>query len=196
MERGTWPLPESKLHINYLKLKVVFLALKEFPDLCSETRLFSWQLTTLCAYINKEEGMMSGSLCGQLWRILTWCSRKQAKLKSDTSQAECSSRQAINVRLDHPNREVSPSRGFPGDMQQVGSTSGRPVCNEVQQQVASVFVASSRLPSLGSGCTQSTLGGSGSLSPPASSHSGQSGGKNMKLLIQEDHSDCSKRICL
>ena len=31
--RATWPLPESKLHINYLELKAVFLALKEFQDL-------------------------------------------------------------------------------------------------------------------------------------------------------------------
>ena len=28
--RGTWSLPESKLHINHLELKAVFLALKEF----------------------------------------------------------------------------------------------------------------------------------------------------------------------
>ena len=28
--REVWSLPESKLHINYLELKVVFLALKDF----------------------------------------------------------------------------------------------------------------------------------------------------------------------
>ena len=33
--RGSWSVPESKLHINYLELKAVFLALKEFQDLCS-----------------------------------------------------------------------------------------------------------------------------------------------------------------
>ena len=33
--RGTWSLPESKLHINHLELKAAFLALKEFQDLCS-----------------------------------------------------------------------------------------------------------------------------------------------------------------
>ena len=33
--RGTWSLPESKLHINYLELKAVLLALKEFQDLCA-----------------------------------------------------------------------------------------------------------------------------------------------------------------
>ena len=32
--RGTWSLPESKLHINHLELKVVFLILKELQDLC------------------------------------------------------------------------------------------------------------------------------------------------------------------
>ena len=31
--RGTWSLSESKLYINYLELKAVFLALKEFKDL-------------------------------------------------------------------------------------------------------------------------------------------------------------------
>ena len=34
--RGSWSLPESKLHINYLELKAVFLALKEFQDLCTD----------------------------------------------------------------------------------------------------------------------------------------------------------------
>ena len=31
--RGQWSLPESKLHINHLELKAVFLALKEFQTL-------------------------------------------------------------------------------------------------------------------------------------------------------------------
>ena len=31
--RGDWSLPESKLHINYLELKAVFLAPKDFQDL-------------------------------------------------------------------------------------------------------------------------------------------------------------------
>ena len=35
--RGIWSLPESKLHINYLELKVGFLALKEFQNLCKNS---------------------------------------------------------------------------------------------------------------------------------------------------------------
>ena len=81
--RGTWSIPESKLHINHLEVKAVFLALKEFQDLCSNNIvLVATDNTTVVAYINKEGGMKSGSLCALLWRILSWCTRKQVTLKA------------------------------------------------------------------------------------------------------------------
>ena len=46
--RGTWSVSESKLHINHLELKAVFLALKEFQDLSANN--------IVVAYINKEGG--------------------------------------------------------------------------------------------------------------------------------------------
>ena len=56
--RGSWSLPESKLHINYLELKAVFLALKEFQDLCTDQIvLVATDNTTMVSYINKEGGM-------------------------------------------------------------------------------------------------------------------------------------------
>ena len=83
MARGSWSLPESKLHINYLELKAVLLALKEFQALCTNnTVLIATDNTTVVAYINKEGGMKSGPLCALLWRILTWCTRKQVTLKA------------------------------------------------------------------------------------------------------------------
>ena len=86
--RGTWSLLGSKLHINYPELKAVFLALKEFQDLCSnKIVLVATDNTTVVSYINKEGGMRSGPLCALLWRILTWCTRKQVTLKPDTFQA-------------------------------------------------------------------------------------------------------------
>ena len=76
--RGTWSLPENKLRINYLELKAVFLALKEFQDLCLDNIvLVATNNTAVVSYINKEGGMRSGPLCALLWRILTWCTRKQ-----------------------------------------------------------------------------------------------------------------------
>ena len=81
--RGTWSFPESKLHINYLELKAVFLALKEFQDLRSDKIvLVATDNTTVVSYINKEGGMRSGPLCALIWRILTWCTRKQVTLKA------------------------------------------------------------------------------------------------------------------
>ena len=81
--RGSWSVPESKLHINYLELKAVLLALKEFQDLCTnKIVLVATGNTTVVAYINKEGGMKSGPLCALLWRILTWCSQRQVTLKA------------------------------------------------------------------------------------------------------------------
>ena len=71
------------MHINYLELKSVFLALKEFQDLCSgKIVLVATDNTTVVSYINKEGGMRSGLLYALLWRILTWCTRKQVTLKA------------------------------------------------------------------------------------------------------------------
>ena len=78
-----WSLPESKLHINYLELKAVFLALKQFQDLCSgRIVLVATDNTIVVSCINKEGGMRLGPLCAVLWRILTWCTRKQVTLKA------------------------------------------------------------------------------------------------------------------
>ena len=71
--RGTWSHPESRLHINHLELKAIFLALKEFQDLCSNNIvLVATDNTTVVAYINKEGGggVKSGPLCALLLRIL------------------------------------------------------------------------------------------------------------------------------
>ena len=81
--RGTWSLPESKLHINYLELKAVFQAIKEFQDLCLHKMvLVATDNTTVVSYINKEGNMRSGPLCALLWGILTWCTRNQVTLKA------------------------------------------------------------------------------------------------------------------
>ena len=81
--RGQWSLPESKLHINHLELKAVFLALKDFQTLVfNKTVLVATDNTTVVAYINKEGGDESGSLCALLWRILSWCTRQQVTLRA------------------------------------------------------------------------------------------------------------------
>ena len=113
--------------------------------------------------------MESGPLCqGQTYSRLAVCGRAQA----------------IQAGSDHPNRVVSPFSGLSGVMNQVAPTTYRPVCNEIQQQITLVCVISSRLPDLGSGCTQSALGGSESTCLPTS------GGRSKGQPMQENYSDC------
>ena len=38
--------------------------------------------TTVVAYINKEGGMRSGSLCALLWRLLSWCNLREICLRA------------------------------------------------------------------------------------------------------------------
>ena len=60
-----------------------FLALKEFQTLVfNKTVLVATDNTTVVAYINKEGGMKSDSLCALLWRILSWCTRQQVTLRA------------------------------------------------------------------------------------------------------------------
>ena len=107
--RGTWSLPESRLHINHLELKAVFLALKKFQTLrFNKTVLIATDNTTVVAYINK----------------------------------------------------------------------------------ATVCVTGPRPPGMGSGCTQSLLGGPGPIRLPTGSHLGQSGGEASGLSLQQNNSDC------
>ena len=72
--RGVWSPQESLLHINFLELKAVLLAIRQFEHLCKgQIVLVATDNTTVVSYRNKQGGMRSGSLCALLWRLLSWC---------------------------------------------------------------------------------------------------------------------------
>ena len=104
--------------------------------------------------------------------------------------AKCYSRQAIQTGANHSNGMVPPSRGLQNDMLQVARAPS--VCHQVQQQAALLCLTGPSPPSLGSGCPQSALGGSGPICLPTSSHLGQSGGEIARLPVQQIHSDCTR----
>ena len=81
--KGVWSDSESQFHINFLELKAVLLALKKFEQQCwGQIILIATDNTTVVSYINKEGGMRSGSLCALLWRLLSWCHRRQIVLRA------------------------------------------------------------------------------------------------------------------
>ena len=106
--------------------------------------------------------------------------------------AKCYSGQAIQTGANHSNGMVPPSRGLQNDMLQVAPAPSGPVCHQVQQQAAPLCLTGPSPPSLGSGCPQSALGGSGPVCLPTSSHLGQSGGEIARLPVQQIHSDCTR----
>ena len=193
--RGTWSLPESKLHINHLELKAVFLALKEFQTLvCNKTVLIATGNTTVVAYINKEGGDEVGlTVCPTVENpVLVHQTKGDPQGTSHPRPAERDSRQAIQTWPDHSNRVVTSSSSVPGCMLKVAPATSGPVCQQIQQQTAIVCVTGARPPGLGSGCTQPLLGGPGPIRLPTGSHLGQSGGEASGLPLQQNNSDCSR----
>ena len=106
--------------------------------------------------------------------------------------AERDSRQAIQTWPDHSNRVVTSSSSIPSCMRKVAPATSGPVCHQVQQQTAPVCVTGTRPPGLGSGCTQSLLGGPGPIRLPTGSHLGQSGGEAPGLPLQQNNPDCPR----
>ena len=110
---------------------------------------------------------------------------------SQPRPAECDSRQAIQAWPDHSNGMVPSSRGVPSYMLPVASTSSGSFCHQIQQQTTTICLTGPRPPGMGSGCTQSVLGGPGPICLPTSSHLGQSSGEVTGLPMQQNHTDCT-----
>ena len=106
--------------------------------------------------------------------------------------SKCHSRQIIQTGSDHSNRMVPQSRGIQSNMQPVAQTPSGPFHHQIQQQASTVRLPSPRPPGLGSGCSQSFLGGTGPLRLPTSSHLGQSGGEVTGLPVQQNNPDCPR----
>ena len=130
--RETWSLPESKLHIDHLELKSVFLALKEFQDLCcNNIVLVATDNTTVVAYINKEGGDEAGlPVCPTVENpLLVHQETGNSQSTSHPRPAERDSRQAIQTWPDHSNGLVPSSRSVPSYMLPVASASSGSVCH-------------------------------------------------------------------
>ena len=190
--RGAWSVPGSKLHINYLELKAVFLALKEFQDLCVDKMvLVATDNTTVVAYKQARRHEVGPTVCPTVENLdLVFPATSDTKSPTHSRPLECDSRQAIQTGSDHPNRMVPPSGSIPTTMQPMAPASNRPICHEVQPQVTSVCLSSTGLPGCSSGCTYPAMGRSGCIRLPTDRHIGQSGGGATGLPVQETHSDC------
>ena len=190
--RGTWSLPESKLHINHLELKAVFLALKEFQNLCcNKTVLIATNNTTVVAYINKEGRMKLGLLCALLWRILSWCTRKQVTLRARHIPGRLN---VIADKLSRLGQAIQTEWSLHPEVFQA-------ICSRWHQPQVDLFATrfNNKLPQFVSPVPDPqawavdalSLGGPGPICLPISRHLGQSGGEVAGLPIQQNDPDCT-----
>ena len=122
--------------------------------------------------------------------VLVYQETSNSQSQTHTRPAKRDSRQAIQIRLNHSDRVVSPSRIIRGNMQQVALASDRPICHQFQQQVASICVPNARSHGHSGGRTQFAMGRSGYIRLPTSGHLGQSGGEVAGHPMQEIYSNC------
>ena len=80
---GLWTLDQKLLHINILELLAVFYALKELEDqisLVEKRILVQTDNSTVVAYLNKQGGTRSPSLCLHTRSLLLWCIQRKIKI--------------------------------------------------------------------------------------------------------------------
>ena len=131
------------------------------------------------------------SMCPTVENLdLVFPATSNSKSATHPRPLKCDSRQTVQTGSDHPDRVVPTSRSLSSDMQPMAPASDRPICHEVQPQVASVCLPSTGLPSCSSGRIYSTMGGSGCICLPTDRHIGQGGGEATGQPVQENHSNC------
>ena len=140
-----------------------------------------------CLY-QQGRGLKSRSLCSLLWRILSWCTRKQVTLKAHHIPGWLNVIADKLSRLGHTIQGDGPFTQRYSKLYAPGGTTRRWTC---LQPGSTRNCHSFRHPSMGSGCTRSVLEKSGPLCLPTSSHFGQSGGEVAGLPMQQNHINCT-----
>ena len=70
---GVWSMEEKLLHINLLEMKAMFLVLQSFREVVTGHRATAMcDNLTVVAYVNKQGGTVSRSLCLLTNRLLRW----------------------------------------------------------------------------------------------------------------------------
>ena len=107
MASGFWSITNKKQHINVLEMKAVLLALQAFAvHIKGHSVLLATDNTTVAAYINKQGGTHSRTLCNLAVEAAEWCARNKVHLKARylpgrlNALADCLSRKGAVVQTE------------------------------------------------------------------------------------------------
>ena len=171
-----------------------FLALKEFQTLVfNKTVLVATDNTTVVAYINKEGGMKSDSLCVLLWRILSWCTRQQVTLRARHIPGRLN---VIADKLSRLGQTIQTEWSLHPEVFQA-------VCSRWHQPQVDLFatrfnnklpqfVSRYQTPRLGQWMHSASPGRTWTHTPSHRQPSWASGGEAPGLPLQQNNSDCSR----
>ena len=135
--RGTWSLLESKLHINYLELKLGLSGSKRVPRPLLKQHSCNSYRQHHSSWMGDE---VEPSVCSCVENPhLVYQETDDSQSSTHPRPPECDSRQSIQTRPNHLNRMIPPSRSLPSNMPRVALASSGPVCHQVQQQISSLF---------------------------------------------------------
>ena len=193
--KGVWSDSESQLHINFLELKAVLLALKKFEQQCwGQIILIATDNTTVVSYINKEGGYeIRLTLCPPLeTAFLVQSQTDSSKGQAHSGKAECDSRQIVQEHSGYSDRMVPPAGSLRPLMCQVAHSPSGSLCNKVQSQTTQVCVPSTRSTGMESRCSQPELGEYGCLRVPSCVSFGQGGVQDPRSGSSQVGSDCSR----
>ena len=74
---GVWSLDQSALRINVLEMKAILLALKQCHQHVNNTTvMIATDNSSVVAYLRKQGGTHSPSLCMEVWETLRWCDKR------------------------------------------------------------------------------------------------------------------------
>ena len=78
---GVWTEDQSRLHINVLEMKAIFLSLsRAVHKLKNSSVLTSTDNTTVVAYIRHQGGTHSTELSEEVWSVLNLCLTRNIQL--------------------------------------------------------------------------------------------------------------------
>ena len=107
MASGFWPLELKSQRINVLEMKADWLAIQAFaPHIQGHSVLLVTDSTTVSAYINRQGGGHTRTLCNLAVEIVLWCAKNRINIKARHLQgrlnalADCLSRKENIVQTE------------------------------------------------------------------------------------------------
>ena len=138
---GVWSDQEKLLHINLLEMKALFLALQSFQELVAGHHVTAMcDKPTVVAYVNKQGGTVSRSLCSLASQLLRWAESLDVHLDARYLPGQSNVLADLLSRRDQViGTEWSLSSGGEGPASPLGLAIDRSVRNEFQRQASPIL---------------------------------------------------------